>query len=162
MDVYRFWVVGSLAGRDLEILLPPVPAILGAPYLLARTNRRAGTSRPKAGLAGRHRRDPGCRNGREHRRRGRDLGPLQVFGVLTDRDSSEASVIDWSLRIPRTVIGLSVGVALGVAGALMQGHTRNPLADPGLLGVSAGAALAVVPGRPRSARLWPGPRSRLC
>lgn len=74
----------------------------------------------------------------------RDLGLLQVFGVLTDRDSSEASVIVWSLRIPRTLIGLTVGIALGVAGALMQGHTRNPLADPGLLGVSAGAALAVV------------------
>ena len=50
------------------------------------------------------------------------------------------------LRLPRTVLCLSVGVCLGVAGALMQGHTRNPLADPGLLGVSAGAAFAVVLG----------------
>lgn len=48
------------------------------------------------------------------------------------------------LRVPRTVLGLLAGAALGVAGALMQGITRNPLADPGLLGVSAGASLAVV------------------
>lgn len=47
-------------------------------------------------------------------------------------------------RIPRTVTGLCVGVALGVAGAAMQGVARNPLADPGILGVNAGAALAVV------------------
>lgn len=50
------------------------------------------------------------------------------------------------LRLPRTVLALVVGAALGVAGALVQGHTRNPLADPGLLGVNAGAALAVVIG----------------
>jgi iron complex transport system permease protein len=49
-------------------------------------------------------------------------------------------------RIPRTVAGLLVGAALGLAGAVMQGVTRNPLADPGLLGVNAGAALAVVLG----------------
>ena len=48
------------------------------------------------------------------------------------------------LRVPRTLLGLLAGLALGVAGALMQGHTRNPLGDPGLLGVTAGASLAVV------------------
>lgn len=48
------------------------------------------------------------------------------------------------LRFPRTVLGLLVGGSLGVAGALMQGVTRNPLADPGLLGVNAGASFAVV------------------
>lgn len=48
------------------------------------------------------------------------------------------------LRVPRALLALVVGAALGVAGALIQGHTRNPLADPGILGVSAGAALAVV------------------
>lgn len=49
-------------------------------------------------------------------------------------------------RIPRTVLALLVGVALGAAGALMQALTRNPLADPGLLGVSLGAAFGVVVG----------------
>ena len=44
--------------------------------------------------------------------------------------------------MPRTLLGLAVGVALGLAGALMQALTRNPLADPGLLGVNAGAAAA--------------------
>lgn len=48
------------------------------------------------------------------------------------------------LRLPRTVLGILVGGALGMAGALMQGVTRNPLADPGLLGVNAGASFAVV------------------
>lgn len=50
------------------------------------------------------------------------------------------------LRLPRTLLGLLVGAALGAAGALAQGVTRNPLADPGLLGVNAGAAFAVVLG----------------
>jgi len=47
-------------------------------------------------------------------------------------------------RIPRTVLGLLVGASLAVAGALMQGLTRNPLGDPGLFGVNAGAAASVV------------------
>ena len=50
------------------------------------------------------------------------------------------------MRLPRTVIGLVAGLALGAAGALMQAVTRNPLADPGLLGVNAGAAFAAVIG----------------
>ncbi|MXP19865.1 iron chelate uptake ABC transporter family permease subunit [Gordonia sp. HNM0687] len=54
--------------------------------------------------------------------------------------------IVWDLRFPRTVLGLVVGLAIGAAGALAQGHTRNPLADPGMLGVNAGAACAVVVG----------------
>ncbi|MBB5919141.1 iron complex transport system permease protein [Actinoalloteichus hoggarensis] len=48
------------------------------------------------------------------------------------------------MRLPRTLLGILAGVALGVAGALMQGVTRNPLADPGILGVNAGAAFFVV------------------
>jgi iron complex transport system permease protein len=67
-----------------------------------------------------------------------------VVDVLFHDDGSEAATIVHALRIPRTVLAISVGIALGVAGALMQGHTRNPLADPGLLGVEAGAACAVV------------------
>jgi iron complex transport system permease protein len=53
-------------------------------------------------------------------------------------------VIVTDLRVPRTILGLLVGAALGLAGALMQALTRNPLADPGLLGVNAGAAAAVI------------------
>lgn len=49
-------------------------------------------------------------------------------------------------RIPRTLLGLVAGAALGLSGAVMQGVTRNPLADPGILGVNMGASLAVVTG----------------
>ncbi len=64
-----------------------------------------------------------------------------LTGALPAGD--EATII-WDRRIPRTLIGLMVGVALGVAGALMQSLTRNPLADPALLGVDIGASTAVV------------------
>ena len=67
-----------------------------------------------------------------------------VVEVLFHDDGSEAATIVHALRVPRTVLAIAVGIALGVAGALMQGHTRNPLADPGLLGVEAGASCAVV------------------
>ena len=53
-------------------------------------------------------------------------------------------VVVRELRVPRTVIGVMVGLALALAGTVMQGITRNPLADPGLLGVNAGASLFVV------------------
>ena len=69
-----------------------------------------------------------------------------VVDVLLHPDGSDASTIVHGLRLPRTVLAIAVGIALGVAGALMQGHTRNPLAEPGLLGVEAGAAFAVVIG----------------
>ncbi|WAC56962.1 FecCD family ABC transporter permease [Gordonia sp. SL306] len=60
--------------------------------------------------------------------------------------ASDVYGIVWDLRFPRTVLGLVIGLAIGAAGALAQGHTRNPLADPGMLGVNAGAACAVVAG----------------
>lgn len=54
------------------------------------------------------------------------------------------SIIIVELRLPRTVLALLVGAALGLSGAVMQGYLRNPLADPGLFGVSSGAALGAV------------------
>jgi iron complex transport system permease protein len=65
-----------------------------------------------------------------------------VGGTAGTAATEQMVVLD--LRVPRTLIGLVAGAALGLAGALMQGLTRNPLADPGLLGVNAGASLAVV------------------
>lgn len=74
----------------------------------------------------------------------RATAPGTVLRVLFAPDDSDASRVVHTLRVPRTLLMIIVGIALGMAGALMQGHTRNPLADPGLLGVEAGAALAVV------------------
>ncbi|MFG3440131.1 FecCD family ABC transporter permease [Nonomuraea sp. NPDC047897] len=67
-----------------------------------------------------------------------------AWRALTDPAGTENDIVIRSLRLPRTALGVLAGLALGVAGALMQGHTRNPLADPGLLGVTQGAAFAMV------------------
>jgi iron complex transport system permease protein len=77
------------------------------------------------------------------------IGSIQVpFGevvaAFTAYDGSDAHAIVRDLRVPRTGLGLLVGAALGAAGALMQGATRNALAEPGILGINAGAAFAVV------------------
>lgn len=69
-----------------------------------------------------------------------------VYDALVHGGHSNADLIVRDLRVPRTVLGLLVGAGLGVAGALIQALTRNPLADPGILGVNAGAALAVTAG----------------
>lgn len=68
----------------------------------------------------------------------------QVWSALVAPTGDQSDIIVRSLRVPRTILGILVGGALGIAGALMQGHTRNPLAEPGILGVNAGAAFAVV------------------
>jgi len=73
------------------------------------------------------------------------LSPSAVLGALRHYDPhDEASLIVVDKRLPRTLVGVLAGLALGLAGTVMQGLTRNPLADPGLLGVNAGASLAVV------------------
>lgn len=78
------------------------------------------------------------------------IGARQIpFGTVLDAltqggDGSTAQIVVHDLRIPRTILGIGIGAALGLAGALMQALTRNPLADPGILGVNAGASLAVV------------------
>lgn len=71
------------------------------------------------------------------------LSPGLVLDTLTGRVADESRFVLLDQRIPRTLLALAVGVGLGGAGALMQALTRNPLADPGILGVNAGAAAAV-------------------
>ncbi|MBF8192243.1 iron chelate uptake ABC transporter family permease subunit [Nonomuraea sp. K274] len=66
-----------------------------------------------------------------------------VIDAFLAPDGSNDHTVIRELRIPRTLLGLGVGATLGLAGALMQSLTRNPLADPGLLGVNEGAALGV-------------------
>lgn len=75
----------------------------------------------------------------------REVSLGEIIGAIHGGTSTngEAAV---AVRIPRTLLAVLAGAALGLAGAIMQGVTRNPLADPGILGVNAGAALAVVVG----------------
>jgi iron complex transport system permease protein len=68
------------------------------------------------------------------------MWPWQQAG----RDVELARLILWELRVPRLLLAILVGGVLGLAGAVLQGLTRNPLAEPGLLGVSSGAALGAV------------------
>ena len=69
-----------------------------------------------------------------------------VLSGLFTPDGSDDHIIVRDMRAPRTVLGLLVGTALGLSGAMIQALTRNPLADPGILGVNAGAGFAVVVG----------------
>ncbi|WP_202917906.1 iron chelate uptake ABC transporter family permease subunit [Streptomyces taklimakanensis] len=73
-----------------------------------------------------------------------DVGPARAAAVLLGGDDPDARFTVLHLRLPRTAVGIAVGAALGVAGAVLQATARNPLAEPGLLGVSAGASFAVV------------------
>ena len=75
----------------------------------------------------------------------RDLPFGTVLHALVDPDpAARDDLIVTESRLPRTIVGLLAGAAFGLAGALIQGVTRNPLADPGILGVNAGAGLFVV------------------
>ena len=75
----------------------------------------------------------------------RDVGWSDISAALSGQHETIAQAAV-AKRIPRTVLAMVVGAALGVAGAVMQGMTRNPLADPALLGITPGASLAVVCG----------------
>lgn len=72
------------------------------------------------------------------------LSVIESLQALIGRGSEEHTFIVFELRWPRTILAVLVGVALGAAGTVMQAATRNPLAEPGLLGVSAGSSFAVV------------------
>lgn len=72
------------------------------------------------------------------------LSLAQTFSALIGRGSDAAQIIVWEIRLPRAVAALSVGAALGLAGAGLQGLLQNPLAGPGVLGVSASATFGAV------------------
>ncbi|MFZ3561666.1 FecCD family ABC transporter permease [Streptomyces sp. BH055] len=74
----------------------------------------------------------------------RPIAPGEVVRALMRHGTSPDAQLVRSLRVPRTVIGILAGAALGVAGTVMQGITRNPIAEPGILGVSQGASVGVV------------------
>jgi iron complex transport system permease protein len=74
----------------------------------------------------------------------RSIPPATSWQLLWHNDGSAQASIIHDLRMPRTVIGLLAGAALGLSGALMQALTLNPLAEPGLLGVNLGASTGVV------------------
>ncbi len=74
------------------------------------------------------------------------LPPSVIVDAFSGSCQSADCTIVLDARLPRTLAGLLVGCALGLAGALMQTLTRNPLADPGLLGVNSGASFAIVLG----------------
>jgi iron complex transport system permease protein len=76
----------------------------------------------------------------------RPVPPATLVDALLRFDLADGDHLVVQSRVPRTLTGLAVGAALGLAGAAMQGVARNPLADPGILGVNAGAALVVVIG----------------
>ncbi|MBE3000806.1 iron ABC transporter permease [Nocardiopsis sp. HNM0947] len=88
-------------------------------------------------------------------------GAARVLAVLTGGGDAEARALVLEYRLPRTLVAVAVGASLGAAGALIQAYTRNPLADPGILGVNAGAtlgvALALVAGMASTvgALVWP-------
>ncbi|OFN79915.1 hypothetical protein HMPREF2526_06405 [Corynebacterium sp. HMSC070E08] len=77
----------------------------------------------------------------------RSIPPSDIFHYLINPDPADpVSQVVWQSRVPRTFLVLVAGSALGVAGGLMQAVTRNPMTDPGILGVNAGASLMVVVG----------------
>ncbi len=80
------------------------------------------------------------------------ISPVQIIAILAERIGWDLGItyteqqvaVIWAIRLPRVLLGVLVGAALAVAGAILQGIFRNPLAEPGLIGVSSGAALAAV------------------
>ncbi|WP_332642611.1 FecCD family ABC transporter permease [Aeromicrobium sp.] len=75
----------------------------------------------------------------------RGVGPATILKAFLDFDPNSASeTVIREIRVPRTLIGIFAGAALGLSGAILQGVTRNPLADPGIMGINAGAAAFIV------------------
>lgn len=74
----------------------------------------------------------------------RPIAPSAVFDALLHGGHGEAAEVVREMRLPRTLVGVLVGAGLALAGTVLQGITRNPVADPGILGVSQGASVGVV------------------
>jgi iron complex transport system permease protein len=72
------------------------------------------------------------------------LAPLDVFKTLFGAGTAKQELILFSFRLPRIVISILIGAGFAVSGCIIQGLSRNPLSDPGLLGINAGAGLAVI------------------
>lgn len=73
-----------------------------------------------------------------------NVAPAEILHALASPDLSLAGLLVTELRLPRAVLAILVGASLGLSGAVLQGLVRNPLAEPGLLGVTSGAALGAV------------------
>lgn len=73
-----------------------------------------------------------------------DMAPAEILRALTSPQPSLAGLVITELRLPRAILAILVGAALGLSGAVLQGLLRNPLAEPGLLGVTSGAAVGAV------------------
>ncbi|MGJ9385910.1 FecCD family ABC transporter permease [Salipaludibacillus sp. CF4.18] len=72
------------------------------------------------------------------------IAPLEVIQTLFGSGTAENKLVLFDFRLPRMVIALLIGAGLGISGAILQGVSQNGLADPGILGINAGAGLAVV------------------
>ena len=91
----------------------------------------------------------------------RGITPATIWTAFSDVDpDSPSQTVIREMRVPRTLLGLLAGAALGLSGAILQGVTRNPLADPGIMGLNAGAAAFIVVGimllgaQPLSTYVW--------
>lgn len=73
-----------------------------------------------------------------------NLGAAAIWHGLLHQQQAVTDIIVWELRLPRTLLALLVGASLGLSGAVLQGLLRNPLAEPGVIGVSGAAALGAV------------------
>ncbi|MEV3874139.1 iron ABC transporter permease [Streptomyces sp. NPDC049906] len=74
----------------------------------------------------------------------RTIAPSVVLDALLHGGSSEDAIVIREMRVPRTIVGVMVGAALAMAGTAFQGITRNPIADPAILGISQGASVGVI------------------
>ncbi|MFQ4141252.1 iron ABC transporter permease [Chlorogloeopsis sp. ULAP02] len=74
------------------------------------------------------------------------ISPLDIVKTLfgIDTGNPDHAFVIYNLRLPRTLVALMVGMAMAISGTIFQGLTRNPLADPGIIGINAGASLAAV------------------